>query len=239
MLAENLPDVGDTTRQRLLADNHIGPDGGQDLVLADRPACGLGQVDQHVEAPRAKVEPATCPAQRAAADVEVELLEAQPVGGSNLHLVSPACGEEFSAFFTTRAGSFMTARELWELNGSGTSLAIGGPMTHHRTLSIAATIAASLLVAALASSPRAQPPNGAHSAVDREVRSLKAAYLRCDRAATERLLDMGEAANCSVIYEDLLRVGFGGDFKRLLAWWHAERRAPRSTRKVSGFAEND
>ena len=96
-------------------------------------------------------------------------------------------------------------------------------MTHHRILSIAATIAASLLLATLASNPRAQPPNGTHAAVDREVRSLKAAYLRCDRAATERLLSMGEAANCSVIYEELLRVGFGGDFKRLLAWWYAER----------------
>lgn len=70
---------------------------------------------------------------------------------------------------------------------------------------------------------RAQPPSGTQAAVDCEVRSLKAVYLRCDRAATERLLSMGEAANCSVIYEELLRVGFGGDFKRLLAWWHAER----------------
>ena len=96
-------------------------------------------------------------------------------------------------------------------------------MTHHRALSIAAAVAASLLLTTLASNPSAQPPNGTHAAVDREVRSLKAAYLRCDRAATERLLDMGEAANCSVIYEELLRVGFGGDFKRLLAWWHAER----------------
>lgn len=106
-------------------------------------------------------------------------------------------------------------------------------MTHHRALSIAATIAASLLLANLASNPRAQPPNGTHAAVDREVRSLKEAYLRCDRAATERLLDMGEAANCSVIYEELLRVGFGGDFKRLLAWWHAERVAEARGERIA------
>ena len=55
------------------------------------------------------------------------------------------------------------------------------------------------------------------------MRSLKAAYLRCERAATERLLGAGDAANCSTIYEELLKVGFGGDFKRLLTWWHAER----------------
>jgi hypothetical protein len=96
-------------------------------------------------------------------------------------------------------------------------------MTHHRNLSLAATTAASLLLATLASNPRAQPPVGTHAAVDREVLSLKAAYLRCERAATGRLLGAGDAANCSVIYGELLKVGFDGDFKRLLAWWHAER----------------
>jgi hypothetical protein len=98
VLAEHLPDVGDAARQRLLADDDIGPDGGQDLVLAHRPACGLGQVDQHIEAARAKVERPTGPAQRAAADVEIELFEAQPVGGPNLHLSSPACGRNFQPF---------------------------------------------------------------------------------------------------------------------------------------------
>jgi hypothetical protein len=127
----------------------------------------------------------------------------------NLHLVSPAYGEEFSAFFSRRAGSFMTARERWRRNSSAPSPGIGGPMPDPRTLSIAAIIAASLLAP--------------FAAVDGEVSSLKAAYLRCERGATERLLDMGEAANCSSIYEELLRVGFGGDFNRLLAWWHAER----------------
>ncbi|MBT9549413.1 MAG: hypothetical protein IV088_01080 [Hydrogenophaga sp.] len=96
-------------------------------------------------------------------------------------------------------------------------------MTHHRALSIAATVTAVLLLSPLASNLRAQPPDSTDAAAVRELRSLKAAYLRCDRAATERVLDMGEAANCSVIYEALLKVGFGGDFKRLLAWWQAER----------------
>jgi len=95
-------------------------------------------------------------------------------------------------------------------------------MTRHRTSPIAPAIAASLLLATLCSNPRAQPPNGTHAA-DREVRSLKAAYLRCDQAASSGLLDTGEAANCSAIYEKLLRAGFGGDFQRLLDWWHAER----------------
>jgi hypothetical protein len=105
-------------------------------------------------------------------------------------------------------------------------------MSHHRTASIAATIAASLLLATPASNPRAQPPNGTRAAVDREVHSLKAAYMRCDRAATERLLGSGDAAICSVIYEELLKVGFGGDFQRLLAWWRAARVAQAHGERV-------
>jgi hypothetical protein len=117
----------------------------------------------------------------------------------------------------------MTARELRMRNGSGASCAIGGPMTQHRLLSIAAPIAAAILLATLASSPRAQPPASSRVTIDREVHSLKAAYLRCEQAASERLLGIDDAARCSILYERLLKVGFGGDFKRLLAWWHAER----------------
>ncbi len=106
-------------------------------------------------------------------------------------------------------------------------------MTHHRHLSIAAATAASLLLATLASNPRAQPPIGSQAAVDREVPSLKAAYLRCERAATEHLLGAVDAANCSVIFEELLKLGFDGDFKRLLAWWHAERVAQAHGERIA------
>lgn len=98
-------------------------------------------------------------------------------------------------------------------------------MTHHRNLSITAPIAAALLLTAMTWSTHAQPPAGRQAAVDREVHSLKAAYLRCEQAATERLLDIDDAAKCSTIYERLLKVGFGGDFRLLLAWWHGERAA--------------
>jgi hypothetical protein len=141
--------------------------------------------------------------------------------------------EEFSAIFITRAASFMTACALRMRNGIGTSRAIGGPMTHHRRISKAATIAASLLLATVASNPHAQPLDGRHMAVDRDVQALKAAYLRCEQAATERLLDIGDAASCSVIYEKLLKVGFGGDFKRLLAWWQTERVTNAPTERIA------
>jgi hypothetical protein len=103
----------------------------------------------------------------------------------------------------------------------GTPRAIADHMIHHRISSIGSLLAASLLLATLASS--AQPPDGRQAAVGREVHGLKAAYLRCEQAATERLLGIDDAAECSAIYERLLKVGFGGDFRRLLAWWHDER----------------
>ncbi|WP_310567051.1 hypothetical protein [Hydrogenophaga sp.] len=106
-------------------------------------------------------------------------------------------------------------------------------MTHNRTLPIAAPVTALLLLLSLASNLHAQPHNGTQAATNREVRNLKVAYLRCDRAATERLLDVGEAANCSAIHEKLLKVGFDGDFKRLLAWWHAERIASRRDERIA------
>jgi hypothetical protein len=53
--------------------------------------------------------------------------------------------------------------------------------------------------------------------------ALKAAYLACDRDASRRRLDVGEAALCSTVAEQLLQSGFGGDFERLLAWWRSAK----------------
>lgn len=53
--------------------------------------------------------------------------------------------------------------------------------------------------------------------------SLKTLYLGCSREATQRSLGSGEIASCSIVYETLLRRGFGGDFMALLAWSRAQR----------------
>jgi hypothetical protein len=127
----------------------------------------------------------------------------------------------------------MTACALRMRNGVGTSRTFGGHMTHHHSISIAPTIAVSLLLASMASRPHAQPLDSRHAAVDREVHALKAAYLRCERAATEGLLGFDDAASCSVIYEKLLKVGFGGDFKRLLAWWQTQRVADARSGRIA------
>ena len=68
----------------------------------------------------------------------------------------------------------------------------------------------------------AEPPSRAAFASVPEPQ-LKAAYLDCDRLASRTVLDPGSAAVCSVIAEELKHRVFGGEFDRLLAWWHAER----------------
>ena len=54
---------------------------------------------------------------------------------------------------------------------------------------------------------------------------LKHIVRQCGEAADRTLLDLGDAASCSIGYEALLRQGFGGDFQALVAWWQAGRRA--------------
>jgi len=52
---------------------------------------------------------------------------------------------------------------------------------------------------------------------------LKTLVMECTAVANERMLDMGSAATCSIGYEALLKRGFGGDFKAMLAWWRTQR----------------
>lgn len=52
-----------------------------------------------------------------------------------------------------------------------------------------------------------------------DVERLKPAYLACDERATQTVLDRDSAARCSQIGEALLKLGFDGDFERLLQWW--------------------
>lgn len=106
-------------------------------------------------------------------------------------------------------------------------------MTRFRTPSLAIAMAALLLITSMASNLRAQPPDGRDGADARAVQSLKATYLRCERAATEGLIGFSDAADCSVVYEELLKTGFGGDFKRLLAWWQAERVADQRSEHIA------
>jgi hypothetical protein len=66
---------------------------------------------------------------------------------------------------------------------------------------------ASLLLPAQARAPAALSPE-----------DLRAAYLACERAAVAERMETGGVMECSVIYEELKRRVFGGDFGRLRAW---------------------
>lgn len=50
------------------------------------------------------------------------------------------------------------------------------------------------------------------------VEQLKRVYLACDRASLEGRPVASEIALCSIVYEELKRRAFDGDFDKLLAW---------------------
>ena len=52
---------------------------------------------------------------------------------------------------------------------------------------------------------------------------LRYMVVQCDRDASRRILDVGEAMSCSMALDTLRERHFGGDFERLLTWWRAER----------------
>ena len=57
---------------------------------------------------------------------------------------------------------------------------------------------------------------------DTSMAALKEAYLACDRATMSRVLAGFEAMQCSVVYEELKRRAFDGDFQKLFAWSRAQ-----------------
>ncbi|VTU22441.1 hypothetical protein H6CHR_01789 [Variovorax sp. PBL-H6] len=91
-------------------------------------------------------------------------------------------------------------------------------------LMLGAAAAALALMAALPSPApaHAQAPDRRHLA-SVSVEALQRTYLECDRVATHTLLDLGSAAHCSMVGEELKHRVFDGDFDRLIAWWRANK----------------
>ena len=54
------------------------------------------------------------------------------------------------------------------------------------------------------------------------VAELKTIYLDCDRDAMRGLLGGAEVKACSVVYEELKKRAFDGDFDKFLAWSRAQ-----------------
>ncbi|NGO54954.1 hypothetical protein [Allomesorhizobium camelthorni] len=66
----------------------------------------------------------------------------------------------------------------------------------------------------------AQPSGPADPEVP--IHALKQVYLACEAMAAKGDLDTGEIMRCSVVYEELKRRAFNGDFKRLKVWANAQ-----------------
>ena len=60
------------------------------------------------------------------------------------------------------------------------------------------------------------------------IEKLKTAYLQYERAAVSGRLATDEIMLCSVIYEDLKKRAFGGDFSRLKVWADEYLRLPEA-----------
>ena len=82
-------------------------------------------------------------------------------------------------------------------------------------------------------SPAAQQATSASgSTVEGDgMSNLEKAFWDCDYAATHRMLDIGEAGDCSVITEDVRR-SFR-DFAGMLKWWQRNKAAEHRSRDRS------
>lgn len=58
-----------------------------------------------------------------------------------------------------------------------------------------------------------------------EETRLKQEFLLCDLHASQYVLDDGEGAYCSEVYEKLKKQFFNNDSAALLRWWQEEKRA--------------
>jgi hypothetical protein len=95
------------------------------------------------------------------------------------------------------------------------------------------SIAALVCGMALAASPQTAPP--APTATPKNVTEVPAviaklslpdlekAFWACEGGAKSGLVDMGSAADCSIVYEQVKERKFKGNFNTFMVWWKAEK----------------
>lgn len=96
---------------------------------------------------------------------------------------------------------------------------------HPRLARCALAVVLSLAVQAHAASPDTAPSDaGREPSVDQ----LKRVYLDCEHSSQQGAMAFTQAARCSTVYEQLKARAFGGDFRRMHAWWFSasHRTAP-------------
>ncbi|MES2979535.1 MAG: hypothetical protein V4731_14015 [Pseudomonadota bacterium] len=62
------------------------------------------------------------------------------------------------------------------------------------------------------------------------LEALQDQFWTCDHMATRSLADSSEAADCSQTFEELKAEMFKGDFRKLLAWWLANKKSEHKKR---------
>jgi hypothetical protein len=93
----------------------------------------------------------------------------------------------------------------------------------HVTSTAITTIA--LLLGCIASASAQQPQSESGDKKQLTVAELKTIYLDCDRDVMRGLLGGAEAKACSVVYEELKKRAFDGDFDKFLAWSRVQNSA--------------
>ena len=76
-----------------------------------------------------------------------------------------------------------------------------------------------MLIALSAPIAHSRSPSG--EPMDVSIDEMKRMYLWCDRAAISGQLNTDGIMQCSIVYEELKRRAFGGDFDKMLAWFKA------------------
>lgn len=67
-------------------------------------------------------------------------------------------------------------------------------------------------------SVQATSADGASRTGEITIETLKSAYLECERSASENRQGTGDVIGCSIVYEELKRQAFDGDFRRIRSW---------------------
>jgi hypothetical protein len=98
---------------------------------------------------------------------------------------------------------------------SSTRVAMGATQLRGRSTIVIGFVGL-MLIAWAAPMAHSQSANGALK--DAPIDELKRVYLACDRAAISGELDTAGIMQCSIVYEELKRRAFGGNFDKLLAW---------------------
>ena len=94
-----------------------------------------------------------------------------------------------------------------------------------------ATRSAPILVLAALHAPGAFGQTDAGALKEVAIDALKMTYLSCDRAATRGELGTAAIMQCSVVYEELKRRAFDGDFEKFRAWSASQSNIPGSRQR--------